>query len=101
MIPRLNGVAARKESLNHDLRCYFQRNRHGIMSVHADWQAKAQTEAMYDRCQSAQRLTSESAVHCSDVDRFFINQDLCQQNERYSLCFLEIWRTMLTDSTYF
>ena len=28
-----NGVAARKRSLNHDLRFYIQRNRHGIMSV--------------------------------------------------------------------
>ena len=28
------------------------------MSVHADWRAIAKTEAMYDRCQSAQRLAS-------------------------------------------
>ena len=28
------------------------------MSVHAEWRAIAKTEAMYDRCQSAQRLAS-------------------------------------------
>ena len=38
-----------------------EHSAYGEMSVHADWRAIAQTEAMYDRCQGAQRLASDSA----------------------------------------
>ena len=41
-----NGVAARKRSLNHDLRFYIQRNRHGIMSTHGDWRDGSVTVLM-------------------------------------------------------